>query len=390
MFTLYGGKLADRYDKRILLMASNAIWTAMAVAMGILIISGGVTLGAIYVFAVLLGLVNAVETPVRQAFVSELVGSKLLPNAISLNAAAFNLARIVGPAVAGVAVAVLHVGPVFLLNGVSYLAPIAGLWLMRPGRPVPRRAAAGEGHARAAHHRRAAVRVPAPRPGAADRPGAGHRAARLQLPAHPRARGQDGVPHRGGAVRAAHHGAGRRGARRRAGEHPAAVAAHHRHRPRRGGDLRLLEAAVGLAPTFVTMVVLLVPTGFFMVFFAQAANQRVQLGTDPALRGRVMSLYVMVFLGTTPVGALVVGWLSSQFGPRPTVWVGGLACVAAAAGAFAIRCWRQDLRVHVHLKPVRLHLGAPRAATVCVPGARPRGALTAGPVRGRCRRGVAR
>jgi MFS family permease len=371
LFTLYGGKLADRYDKRILLMASNAVWTAMAVAMGILIISGGVTLGAIYVFAVLLGLVNAVETPVRQAFVSELVGSTLLPNAISLNAAAFNLARIVGPAVAGVAVAVLHVGPVFLLNGVSYVAAIAGLWLMRPGDLFR-------------DGLRPARDTPAPR--ITDGLRYVWRRPDLALPiALVLVIGLLGFNFQLTLALVAktvfHTGAAQFGLLTTAlavGALGGALAStQRRSRPTTATVLGaaatfgLLEAAVGLAPTFVTMVVLLVPTGFFMVFFAQAANQRVQLGTDPALRGRVMSLYVMVFLGTTPVGALVVGWLSSQFGPRPTVWVGGLACVAAAAGAFVVRCWRQDLRVHVHLKPVRLHLGAPRAATVCVPGAHP-------------------
>ncbi|GAA1777264.1 MFS transporter [Luedemannella helvata] len=363
LFSLYGGKLADRYDKRVLLLIANAIWTLLAISMGVLILTGGIAIGAIYVFAFLLGLVSSVETPVRQAFVSELVGPSLLSNAISLNAAAFNTARIVGPAVAGVAVAVLGVGPVFLINGLSYVGALCGLWLMRPADlfreglltakdgPKPR---ISEG-----------LRYVVRRPDLALPISLvfviGLLAFNFQLTLALIAKTvfHTGAAQFGLLTTALAIGAlgGALGSSQRRGRPTSATVLGA------AAIFGLLEIAVGFAPTFAVMVVLLVPTGFFMVFFAQAANQRVQLGTDAALRGRVMSLYVMVFLGTTPIGSLIVGWLSSTFGPRPSVWVGGLAALLAAGAAFVYRCWRRDLRVHVHLHPMRMHIGAAR--TIC-------------------------
>ncbi|GAA1827466.1 MFS transporter [Luedemannella flava] len=369
LFTLYGGKLADRYDKRVLLLIANAIWTVLAIGMGVLVLSGGVTLGAIYVFAFLLGLVNAVETPVRQAFVSELVGPKLLPNAISLNATAFNTARIVGPAVAGVAVAAFDVGPVFLINGISYVAALAGLWFMRPADlfrdglkvakdgPAPR-IVDGLRYV----WRRPDLALPIALVLVIGLLGFNFQLtlALIAKTVFETGAAQFGLLTTALAVGAL--GGALASTQRRARPTSATVLGS-------AAIFGALETAVGFAPTFASMVVLLLPTGFFMVYFAQAANQRVQLGTDAALRGRVMALYVMVFLGTTPLGALLVGWLSSTFGPRPSVWVGGLASLVAAGVAFAYRCWRRDLRVHVHLHPVRMHVG--EARTMCVPAARP-------------------
>ncbi len=357
LFSLYGGKLADRYDKRKLLLVANTLAMVLALSMGVLILSGGVTLGAIYVFAFLLGLISAMETPVRQAFVSELVSASLLPNAISLNAAAFNTARIVGPAVAGLAVAAFGVGPVFLLNGLSYVGAIAGLWLMRPAELFREGLSLTKG---------------GPRPRIIDglryvarRPDLslpitlvfviGLLAFNFQLTLALVAKTvfQTGAARFGLLTTALAIGA----------LGGALASSQRRSRPTSATVLGaaaifgLLQIAVGFAPSFAIMIVLLLPTGFFMVYFAQASNQRVQLGTEPALRGRVMSLYVMVFLGTTPIGSLIVGWLASTFGPRAGIWVGGLAALLAAGLAFTYRCWRRDLRVHVHLHPVRMHVG---------------------------------
>ena len=132
LLTLLSGRLADRYDKRMLLFVANAFWTVLALAMSLLVITGIVQLWHVFAFAALLGVANAVETPVRQAFVSELVGTPLLPNALSLNAAVFNSARIVGPAVAGLAIAAFDVGPVFLFTALSSIAPLVTVIQMRP------------------------------------------------------------------------------------------------------------------------------------------------------------------------------------------------------------------------------------------------------------------
>lgn len=131
LLTLISGRLADRYDKRMLLFVANAFWTVLSLAMSVLVVTGLVQLWHVFVFAALLGVANAVETPVRQAFVSELVGTRLLPNALSLNAAVFNSARIVGPAVAGLAIAAFDVGPVFMVTALSSIAPLVTVIQMR-------------------------------------------------------------------------------------------------------------------------------------------------------------------------------------------------------------------------------------------------------------------
>ena len=131
LLTLFAGKLADRYDKRKLLIISNTMFAVTAIVFAILVASGVVALWHVFLFAALLGVANSIETPVRQAFVSELVERRLLPNALSLSAATFNCARIGGPALAGVALALIGTGPVFLLATALSVAPISTYVLMR-------------------------------------------------------------------------------------------------------------------------------------------------------------------------------------------------------------------------------------------------------------------
>nr|PZM95391.1 MAG: hypothetical protein DIU77_12490 [Thermocrispum agreste] len=129
--SLYGGKLADRHDKRKLLILVNAAWSVLSLAFALMIMSGVVRLWHVFVFAGLLGVANAIENPARQAFVSEMVDTRLLPNALALSAATFNSARIVGPAVAGVAIAWFGTGPVFLVSAISSISPVLSLVRMR-------------------------------------------------------------------------------------------------------------------------------------------------------------------------------------------------------------------------------------------------------------------
>ena len=137
LFGLYGGVLADRYDKRRLLIGAQAAMGLLAVALGVLDLSGAVQLWHVYALAFGLGLASVVDTPVRQSFVSELVGPDDLPNAVSLNSATFNSARIVGPALAGVAITGVGTGWVFVANGLSYVAVLVGLLMMRPAELWP-------------------------------------------------------------------------------------------------------------------------------------------------------------------------------------------------------------------------------------------------------------
>ncbi|MCZ7421313.1 MFS transporter [Verrucosispora sp. WMMA2121] len=352
LLTLLSGRLADRYDKRLLLFVANAFWTVLSLAMSLLVLTDLVQLWHVFVFAALLGVANAMETPVRQAFVSELVGTALLPNALSLNAAVFNSARIVGPAVAGLAIAAFDVGPVFLVTALSSIAPLVTVIRMRPAElhrePLPAR---GE---RAAATVLDGLRYVARRPDlllpmvVMSVIGMSLFNFQLTLAALAKTVFNTGAASFGlfsttlaaGALVGALAGTGRRS---------------------RPSVWLVLGAAigcgtfgtlVGLAPAYWMVVALLPPTGFFMVYFAQAANQRVQLGTDAAFRGRVMALWVLVFLGTNPVGAPIIGWVAETFGAGASIWAGGLLSLTTALLALAWQLRRAGARLRFRVLPL--------------------------------------
>ncbi|ROT34025.1 MFS transporter [Micromonospora sp. HM5-17] len=352
LLTLFSGRLADRYDKRILLAIANSAWSALSLAMSVLVITGLVQLWHVFVFAALLGVANAVETPVRQSFVSELVGTTLLPNALSLSAATFNSARIIGPAVAGVAIALFDVGPVFLFSAFSSIAPVVCVLLMRAGElhrddlpPVSERDAARVVDGLRYVARRSDLLLPMVLMSVM---GLALFNFQLTLSALAKTTFNTGAASFGlfttalalGALFGALAGSGRRS---------------------RPSVWLVLGAAigtgifgtlVGLAPTYWLVVALLPLTGFFMVFFAQAANQRVQLGVDAAFRGRVMALWVLVFLGSNPVGAPIVGWIAERFGAGASIWIGGLISVAAAGIALVWQLHRDGARLRLRLLPL--------------------------------------
>ncbi|MEU4333539.1 MFS transporter [Micromonospora lupini] len=352
LLTLLSGRLADRYDKRVLLFAANAFWTVLALGMSLLVLTDLVQLWHVFAFAALLGTANAVETPVRQAFVSELVGTPLLPNALSLNAAVFNSARIVGPAVAGLAIAAFDVGPVFLFTAVSSIAPLVNVVRMRTSElqrdalpPRDERASAKVVDGLRYVWRRPDLLLPM---AVMSVIGMSLFNFQLTLAALAKTVFHTGAASFGlfstalavGALCGALSGTGRRS---------------------RPSVWLVLGAAiacasfgtlVGFASTYWLVVVLLVPTGFFMVFFAQAANQRVQLGVDAAFRGRVMALWVLVFLGTNPVGAPLIGWVAEHFGAGASIWMGGLISLAAALIALTWQLRRSGARLRFRVLPM--------------------------------------
>jgi MFS family permease len=347
LLTLYGGKLADRYDKRTLIIASNAILSVLALGLGLLVATGYVTVAWVFVFAALIGVVNAIETPVRQAFVSEMVSPELLPNALSLSAAAFNTARVTGPAIAGVAIAALDTGPVFLLNTVTYLAPMVALLRMRVSdlnraeRPVTdTRVRDGLRYL----VRREDLLVPIVLLFIIGMVGFNFQLtlavlAKTVFNTGPTQFGLFSTALALGALGGALAGTGRRS---RPSVYVVIGAAI---------GFGALEFLVGLSPTFWTTALVLVPTGFFMIYFAQATNQRIQLGTEAAYRGRVMAIFVLVFLGTTPIGGPVIGALSERYGPRMTIWAGGLASLVAALAVLVWQLRRSGARLAVRLRP---------------------------------------
>ena len=343
---MYGGVIADRYNKRRVLVITQIAMGLLALALGLLDLSGAAQLWHVYALAFGLGIASAIDAPVRQAFVTELVGPSLLPNAVGLNSATFNAARILGPAVAGVLIAFTGTGWVFLINSVSFLAVIACLLAMREGELF--------------------VGKPSARRKGAVREGLTYVRKRPELVAIIGLIGVVGMLGFNFQLTSAlltkntfHHGAGSYGlisAVYASGSLLGALAS-----ARRGGVGRrrlvfvaaatygAIEILAGLMPTYWTFFAVLVPFGFATMTFSTAANTTVQLTASPSMRGRVMALYIMVFLGGTPIGAPFIGWIAEVAGPRWSLITGGVASVGAAVVAALYLARKEKLRVEPHL-----------------------------------------
>jgi MFS family permease len=331
LLTLWAGKLADRFDKRKLLISANAAFAVTAIVFAILVASGVVVLWHVFLFALLLGVANAIETPVRQAFVSELVELPLLPNALALSAATFNTARIGGPALAGVFLALFDTGPVFLIATVLSVAPIFSYLMMRTVDLFRSTARPSAGDTRIVDGlkyvwRRHDLLLPIVLMAAVGMIGFNFPVtlaalAKINFNAGPSTFGLLTTALAVGALGGALAGSGRRSRPSVYVVLGAALA------------FAVFEIAVGFSPNFIVAMILLVPTGFFSIYLAQAANHRVQMGLHSAYRGRVMALYVLVFLGTTPIGASLAGWWGEHFGVPSSIWTAGIFCLIAGVAA---------------------------------------------------------
>jgi MFS family permease len=350
LLTLYGGKLADRYDKRKLLIAVNAAFAVAALVLGVLVTTGLVQLWHVFALAAVTGVINAIEAPVRQSFASELVGRELLPNALALSAATFNSARIVGPSVAGLTIGWFGIGTVFMANAVMCLGPLVSAIRMRPAELY--RAEPGLVAARDTRivdglrytRRRPDLVLPMILVFVVGMIGFNFPVtlaviATTVFHAGVQSFGLLSTSLAIGALAGALAGGARRS---RPSVYVVIVAALL---------FGALETLVGFAPSYLFAIVLLVPTGFFMMFFAQAANQRVQLGTDAEIRGRVVALYMLLFLGTTPFGSMIIGWAAERFGPRSGMWIGGVVSLLAGLVTGLVQVRRADVEIGLHLRP---------------------------------------
>ncbi|MCC3770486.1 MFS transporter, partial [Streptomyces sp. UNOC14_S4] len=325
---LYGGVIADRCPKRKLILLTQTVMGLTGLALAVLTLSGHVQVWHVYVTAFAVGLVTVVDNPARQAFVVEMVGPDDLRNAVSLNSANFQSARLVGPAVAGVLITAVGSGWAFLLNGLSFVAPIAALLLMRTAElHKADRAPRGKGQLREG------LRYVAGNPeliwpivlvGFIGTFG-------FNFPIWLTAFVNDVF----------HAGAGTYGLLNTlmaAGSLVGALLAARRGTSRTrllvGAALLfgLLELTAALAPAFWLFAALLVPIGTLGMTVNVTANSGLQLATDPAMRGRVMSLFMMVFVGGTPVGAPLVGWVTDVYGARVGFLAGGAVSALAAVG----------------------------------------------------------
>jgi len=332
LFGAWGGLVADRVDKRRLLFATQSSAGVLALVLGILVLrgpgaAGDASLGEVYLLALALGVVNLFDNPARQTFVIEMVGKEDLSNAVSLNSIVMNGARVVGPALSGILIATVGLGWCFLANAASYVAVIVALALMRRSELQPaQRVVRAKGQLREGV--RYAWRTPNLRGPlllvfvvgllaynfnvilplfAKDtfHGGAGTFAMLTSLMA-------------GGAV-------------------VGGLVVAHRGNPNIhrltgiGMCFGVLIAAVALSPTLVIAGVLLVFMGALSLSFIATANSTIQLRVEPTMRGRVMALYAMGFLGTTPLGAPLVGWISQVASPRVALLVGAVATTTASA-----------------------------------------------------------
>jgi MFS family permease len=349
LFGLYGGVLADRYPKRRLLIIAQVAMGLQALLLGVLTVAGVVELWHVYALALALGLASVIDTPTRQAFAVELVGKDDLPNAVSLNSATFNSGRVLGPAAAGLLINAIGTGPVFLVNAASYVAVLAGLLMIRTAElQVSKRVARAPGQLRAGLtyvRRRPELLWPIVLVAVIGTFGLNFQITTALV-----------------AKLVFHRGAGAYGLLGTAfafGSLIGALLAARRGIPRQrlllGAALAfgLLEIVVGLMPTYTSFLLLLIPTGFAVLTFTTAANASVQLASSAAMRGRVMALYVLVFLGGTPIGAPVIGWLAETYGARWSLIGGGLVSAVATllVGWALLRARQLRVVTRLHSRP---------------------------------------
>ena len=326
LFGAWAGLVADRMDKRQVLMVTQPLMGFLALILGVLTLTGLVQLWMVFLMALLLGAVTAIDNPARQSFVMELVGRRQVTNAVSLNSAVFTSARVVGPAIAGVLIAVVGTGWCFVVNAASFGAVLTALVAMnaeqleRAQRPLRARGQLMEG-----------LRFVWSRPDLS---------TPLALLAVVGTLALNFTVILPVLARDTFHGDastyGMLLSVLGAGSLVGALFTASRREP----SVPLLVGALGLfglfmlgaaaAPTLPLEIAALIPMGLAAVAFQTTTNSLIQLRSEPALRGRVMALYSVVFLGTTPIGAPVVGWVAQHFGPRAGLGLGGTAVLVAA------------------------------------------------------------
>jgi MFS family permease len=335
----YAGVLADRYRKRVILLWTQLAMGLTGLTLGLLVVAGAAQLWHAYLAALCLGIASAVDAPARQSFVSELVGQDNIANAVALNSASFNTARLTGPAVAGVLIAWVGTGPVFLLNAASYAAVVISLFLIRSTELVPATRAA-----RGKHQVAEGVNYVRRRPdlmlimvlvgilGAfgMNFPITNALMATVEFGVGP---GEFGLL---GSIMAVGTLAGALLAARRTGP---------RLRFLLGGALGLgLFTLLGSAtPSFWLYAAVLIPVGLASITFLNSCNTSIQLSVEPQFRGRVLALYLGILQGGTAVGAPLMGWIAGEFGARWAVAFGGSVVLLAGLAALTVVSRRSRL-----------------------------------------------
>lgn len=345
----YAGAVVDRFPKRQVLVATQLGLGLSALGLWSLVATGVVQLWHVYLFALLTGAITAFDNPARQSFVSEIVPKELLPNAVGLNSTSFNGARLLGPGLAGLMVAGVGVGPTLLVNGLSFAAMIVAVSLMRADQlhPAPRVAAHGAA--------REGLRYLQRRPDL------------IVLLSIVFVLGTFGMNFQifNATMATEVFGKGAQefgllGSIMAVGTLGGALAATRRANPTLRTVMLALSGfavstlALTFAPTYEIYAALLIPSGFFALTVMTTANAAIQLSTAPEFRGRVMAVYIAIFMGGTPLGAPAIGWLGEVLGPRASVLVASLAtalCVVAVLGYFRVH---DGLHLSIARRPLRI------------------------------------
>jgi MFS family permease len=368
LFSMWGGGLADRFLRRNVLLVTSTLLGLTALTLGALVLTGVATVPIVMGMAFVVGSIAAFDGPARQAFVSEMVDLDDLPNAVALNTASFNLGRVFGPATAGLLIAAVGSGWVFMVNALGYLAVLYALSRIRPGdlnQPITKSqtdAGSVRDGLRYVRSRQDLVLV------LVIAFFVGTFGLNFQLTIASMVTGTFGM------------GAAAFGAASTVlavGSLTGSWAAARRGAPR----IRLVVLAalgfgaagvtVALMPTYLTFVLTLPLVGIGALTLINAAQSYLQLNSDPALRGRVMGIYTLLFMGGTPLGSPLVGWVAETFGARWSIALGGIvSAIAAVVVAFlSLRSSGLEVRAHVRPRP-HLHIDTPDAMSNVKPGLR--------------------
>lgn len=350
----YAGGIIDHLSKRKVLIVTQLLLALNALALWLVVITDTVELWHVYVLAFTQGVIAAFDNPARQSFVPEIVSSKHLANAIGLNSASFNAARLFGPGIAGFLIAAFNdnVAPALFINVVTFIAMLLALVLMNPMTisASPRASRKGATRGGLAYVRsKPDIVVLLVIVFMLGTFGLNFQIYNATMATEVFGKGSEeyGVL---GTIMAC-------------GTLAAALMAARRTRPRMKTILIALlvfslgSVALAFAPNYPVYAIMLIPIGFASLTVMTSANAAVQLSSAPQFRGRVMAIYMAIFLGGTPVGAPVIGWVGDVLSPRASILVGGLLNLATVIGVllFYVRVHGLRLRIEtVYLLPRRI------------------------------------
>jgi MFS family permease len=331
-FSLHGGALADRVNKRKLLIFTNFIGALSSLGLGLLVLAGNVKIGHVFFFALTLGIASALDAPIRQSFTSEIVGHSDIANAVSLNSANFNAGRLIGPAVSGFLIARFDTGPSFLINAVTYVLVIFALFRMRESDFFIQEKKATQGTVREG------LQYALARPDLyvvmmvvffVATFGLNMQIFNALMATKEFGKGPASFGLLGTYVAI--------------GSLTGALISARLERHRRtifvikgGVVFSLAIALLSIAPNYLWYSLWLPLCGFSALTMLITANSLIQVNCDPAIRGRVSGIYLLIFMGGTPFGSPLIGWLVEVIGVRETIALCGCISLGACLTIWAI------------------------------------------------------